>query len=179
MRLNKLTVLGTAFLASLTVSTAGSLIPSPAEAEGLPSPIVDIVVNANRKPAAPAAIAQAQTAVVLNGNFVKAEAPTTGTAKIVQENGHRYLEIDSAFSTSNQGPDLHVLLDSAAKPPQSYTDLNRTINLGKLQSYQGAQRYPIPDSVNVNNFKTVVIWCRMANATFGYANLNPAMNASR
>ncbi|HEY9659590.1 MAG TPA: DM13 domain-containing protein, partial [Allocoleopsis sp.] len=93
------------------------------------------------------------------------------------EAGHRYLELDSAFSTSNMGPDLHVLLDSTAKPPQSYSNLGSAINLGGLHNYNGAQRYPIPDAIDLAQFNSVVIWCRMANATFGYAPLNPVSNA--
>lgn len=117
-------------------------------------------------PAPTAVIAKASE---LSGKFVKAEKPTTGTAKIVTENGHRYLELDQAFSTSDQGPDLHVLLDPMATPPASYEHSGSVINLGKLRSYQGAQRYPIPDVVQLGSYKSVVIWCRMANATFGYA----------
>ncbi|MGH2415204.1 MAG: DM13 domain-containing protein, partial [Microcystaceae cyanobacterium] len=109
---------------------------------------------------------------------VAAEKNTTGTAKIVIDGEHRYLELDDAFSTSNQGPDLHILLDTVEKPSQSYQNLGRTINLGRLQSYSGAQRYPIPDAINLKEFKSVVIWCRMANATFGYAPLQAANNAS-
>lgn len=111
------------------------------------------------------------SSVVISGNFMAAEKPTTGMAKIVSEGGHYYLELDEAFSTSHQGPDLHVLLDPAEKPPQTYENMNNPINLGKLHSYSGAQRYPIPDAINPANFKSVVIWCRMANATFGYAPL--------
>jgi hypothetical protein len=107
------------------------------------------------------------------GQFVGAEKPTTGAARIVEEGGHRYLELDAAFSTSDQGPDLHVLLDMTAQPPQSYDakTSHRYLNLGKLEKFGGAQRYPLPDSINAANYKSVVIWCRMANATFGYAAL--------
>lgn len=116
-------------------------------------------------------IAQTQSTIALTGSFMAAEAPTTGTAKIVTEAGHRYLEIDAAFSTTDQAPDLHVLLDPANVPPSSYTNFNGYVNLGKLQKVNGAQRYPIPDVINVAQFKSVVIWCRMANATIGYASL--------
>ena len=118
----------------------------------------------------PATVAQASTAIA-SGTFTAGEAPTTGTARIVTEGGHRYLELDAAFSTSNMGPDLHVLLDSAAQPPQSYANLGGAINLGELHDFSGAQRYPIPDSIDLASFSTVVVWCRMANATFGYAPL--------
>lgn len=123
------------------------------------------------------AMAQAQTVALFSGTFVAAEKPTTGTARIVTENGHRYLELDAAFSTSNQGPDLHVLLDPTGHPPQTYTNPGSTINLGRLREYSGMQRYPIPDSINLSNFKSVVVWCRMANATFGYAPLRPVTSA--
>ncbi|MEC4819220.1 MAG: DM13 domain-containing protein [Scytonema sp. PMC 1069.18] len=119
-------------------------------------------------------IAQRQQVVALSGNFVQAEKPTTGTAKIVTENGQQYLVLDSAFQTSDQGPDLHVLLDPAEKPPMKYENFSRYVNLGKLEKYSGMQRYPIPAAINLSNFKSVVIWCRMANATFGYAPLRPS-----
>jgi hypothetical protein len=116
-------------------------------------------------------VAQGKTATIKSGNFVAGEKPTTGTAKIVKEGGHNYLELNAAFSTSNEGPDLHVLLDTATTPPKKYDNLGSTVNLGKLKTYSGAQRYPIPDAINPSQIKSVAIWCRMANATFGYAAL--------
>ncbi|MDV3000856.1 MAG: hypothetical protein N5P05_002462 [Chroococcopsis gigantea SAG 12.99] len=119
------------------------------------------------------AIAEKQMTKTLSGAFKAGEKPATGKATIVREGGHSFLVLDSAFSTSDQGPDLHVLLDNTANPPKNYQGAvgNRVINLGKLKSYSGEQRYPIPDSVNLSNVKSVVIWCRMANATFAYAPL--------
>lgn len=123
-------------------------------------------------------IAQNQQAIDFTGTFIAAEAPTTGTARIVTEAGHRYLEIDAAFSTTNQAPDLHVLLETANVPPSSYSTFGSYVNLGKLQTTNGAQRYPIPDTIDIAEFKSVVIWCRMANATMGYATLGEASSAS-
>jgi Electron transfer DM13 len=116
-------------------------------------------------------LAVAQPTVGLKGSFVAGEKPTTGTARIITEDGHRYLVLDAAFSTSDQGPDLHVLLDPAAQPGSSYENQGSVINLGKLRSYSGEQRYPIPDVIELSDYNSVVIWCRMANATFGYAPL--------
>jgi Electron transfer DM13 len=130
-------------------------------------PIVSCATPAPSTSASPVAVMAKAT--TLSGKFVQAEKPTTGTARIITEKGHRYLELDQAFSTSDQGPDLHVLLDPKAKPPASYEHQGAVINLGRLRSYQGTQRYPIPDVIQLNNYKSVVIWCRMANATFGYA----------
>jgi hypothetical protein len=116
-------------------------------------------------------IAQGGASTIATGKFLKGEQPTTGTARIISENGQRYLVLGSTFSTSDQGPDLHVLLDTSLKPPATYQGKAVTsyLNLGKLQKFTGEQRYPIPDVVNLSQFKSIVIWCRMANATFGYA----------
>lgn len=125
-------------------------------------------------------IAQASATELMNGAFETAEAPTTGNAQIVEENGVRYLLIDSSFSTTDQAPDLHVLLDTAELPPQKYeeTDSGRYINLGGIQNTMGQQRYPIPNVVNLKDIKSVVIWCRMADATMGFATLNDSSTAT-
>jgi hypothetical protein len=124
-------------------------------------------------------IAQSGFKVSYIGNFVKAEAPTSGTARIVSNGQHQFLEIDGAFQTTNQAPDLHVVLEPSATPPKSYSNPGQFINLGKLQKVSGAQRYPIPDSINVGSYKSVAIWCRMANATIGYAQFRSGASASR
>jgi hypothetical protein len=156
MKLNQLLLLSTA---SLLIST----LPFTSYA-------AQHLTNSSQLGNSQTLVAQSSSAV-MSGNFMAAEKPTTGMAQIVSEGGHYYLELDDAFSTSDQGPDLHVLLDPAEKPPQTYSDMNSPVNLGKLHSYTGTQRYPIPDAIDPANFKSIVIWCRMANATFGYAPL--------
>lgn len=160
MKLNSLILLGTSSLLISTMTLSVDAL-NTRHTEQSSNPPVTLV-------------AQKQTVALMSGTFMKAEAPTTGTAQIISEDGHKYLVLDSAFSTSNQGPDLHVLLDPDAKPPQAYQNMGRPLNLGKLQNVKGTQRYPIPDSINPAQFKSVVIWCRMANATFGYAPLQTA-----
>jgi hypothetical protein len=152
MQLNRLFLLGAT---SLLLSTAS--LTSYAATPGN---------NLNRLNHPQVLVAQSQS-----GTFMAGEKPTTGTAQIVNEGGHYYLELDDAFSTSDQGPDLHVLLDTSEQPGATYDNLNGFVNLGKLHSYTGAQRYPLPDTVSPDEFKSVVIWCRMANAVFGYAPL--------
>jgi hypothetical protein len=172
MKLNQFVLLGVTALFTSVLSISGSASgvlanPSPNAANPLLT-----------SPGTNATVAQNQTPRMLSGTFVAAEKPTTGTARIVTDNGHRYLELNGAFSTSNQGPDLHVLLETSAKPPQMYQNPGSYVNLGKLQKFKGTQRYPIPDAINLSEFNSVVIWCRMANATFGYATLGGTSRAS-
>lgn len=169
MKLNQLLLMGVTFCLVPVISVSGSAVEALANLSSSSS------ATSN---GADAVVAQKQTGAVMSGTFVAAEHATTGMARIVEENGHRYLELDTAFSTSDQGPDLHVILDPSARPPQAYQNPGSYVNLGSLQKFKGAQRYPIPDSVDLSNFKSVSIWCRMANATFGYAPLRPASTAS-
>jgi hypothetical protein len=107
--------------------------------------------------------------IIKSGAFVGAEHPTTGTAKIVMDNGKRHLELNSAFKT-DAGPDLYVLLHRSAKP-ESY-DAKNYVSLGRLMKVSGQQRYEIPPNVDLKTIHSTVIWCRQFNATFGYASLS-------
>lgn len=105
-------------------------------------------------------------ATMPSGNFVAAEHPTLGMARVVTENGQRYLEFDEEFQTDN-GPDLFVLLHRQGVP-KSYQAENY-LSLGRLKQVSGTQRYAIPADADITDFNSVVIWCRQFNATFGYA----------
>jgi Electron transfer DM13 len=106
------------------------------------------------------------TPAAQSGQFVTVEHATQGTAQIVTENSKRYLVLDQAFMTS-EGPDLFVLLHRE-KMPHTY-DAQSYISLGALQQVKGAQRYAIPDDLNLADFQSAVIWCRQFSATFAYA----------
>lgn len=134
-----------------------------------PSPVV---TQAESSPTAaeanPTQVAQATE--VKTGTFVDAEHPTEGMARIVTENGDRYLEFDETFR-SDSGPDLYVILHRAGEPPVGGIQEQDYVTLAPLQSTTGTQRYAIPADVNLDDFNSAVIWCRMFNATFGYATL--------
>ncbi|MFQ4142750.1 DM13 domain-containing protein [Chlorogloeopsis sp. ULAP02] len=164
MKLNQLALLG---ITSLLISPLA-----------VSSHVVRVSANPSSGESNAIMVAQRQQLVAqISGTFVAAEQPTSGMARIVTDKGRRYLVLDSAFKTSSQGPDLHVVLDPTEKPPMQYQDPTSYVNLGKLQKFNGEQRYPIPAAINLSNFKSVAIWCRMANATFGYAPLRPTTSA--
>lgn len=117
------------------------------------------------------AVAKSSINAQMNGlthEFIGVAHSASGSAQIVEEDGQRYLEFDSAFS-SGAGPDLFVLLH-AESVPRSYSP-DEYVNLGPLQQVAGAQRYAIPADIAVDDFKSAVIWCRQFDVTFGYATL--------
>lgn len=124
-----------------------------------------------------AAIAQ-KAATTRTGKFVSGEHATQGTARIVTQNGKSTLELDSSFKTSEMGPDLVVILHrsdnvlGSTKPPAYALKAGDYVVLAPLKKFSGAQTYSIPNSVNLANYKSAVIWCRKFNATFGVAKLN-------
>jgi hypothetical protein len=106
--------------------------------------------------------------VLASGEFIKSEHPTTGMAQIVMKNGQKYLKFDSNFK-SDSGPDLFVILHRQSSP--KLYGAKDYMSLGRLQKVAGQQMYKIPNGVNVSKYKSVVIWCRQFNATFGYVPL--------
>jgi hypothetical protein len=110
----------------------------------------------------------AAASVLASGNFEKSEHPTSGTAQIVIQNGKKYLKFDSSFQ-SDSGPDLFVILHRQDSP-KSYGKSDY-VSLGRLKKTSGQQMYAIPNGVNIAKFKSVVIWCKKFNATFGFAPL--------
>jgi Electron transfer DM13 len=150
-----LTVGAIVTLAAITVAcTRNEAAPQPTEA----MPPTSVIST-------PAPRSTAASPAVKSGQFVSAEHTTAGAAQIVTENGKRFLVLDSAFMT-DEGPDLLVLLHQE-QMPQTYAQ--NYISLGELKNAKGEQRYAIPDDADLDTFRSVVIWCRQFNATFGYA----------
>jgi Electron transfer DM13 len=118
---------------------------------------------------APAAASEPQT-VLQSGDFIATGEPTSGSAKIVKENGRYYLDLGDTFETK-KGPKLVVILTNFFEPPKSRLTAGTYLELGKLQKIKGAQRYEIPENVDPTSYHSAVIWCKPFNVTFGSATL--------
>ena len=114
--------------------------------------------------------------VIKSGSFQAGEHPTTGTVRLIRENGQHYLEFDNDFQ-SDRGPDLFVVLHrsndvigTTEAPTHSIAE-GDYLTIAPLQSVRGTQRYVIPEAVDLSEYQSVAIWCRQFNATFGAASL--------
>lgn len=101
--------------------------------------------------------------------FVTVSHSTQGAMRVIAASGKRYIEFDNTFKTEG-GPDVLVLLHRAS-PPQNYQQQD-FVSLGRIQKFSGTQRYLIPDNVNLADFRSVVVRCRLFSVTFGYAPLD-------
>ena len=128
-------------------------------------------VNVSDALAAQPVITRAAKTLLSSGQFVTVDQShaTTGTARIVEKDGQRFLEFDAAFDTA-RGPAVQVVLHKGNSVPVSLTE-GDYVYIGDLQSFEGAQRYAIPADINIEDYESVAIWCQEFNVTFGYADL--------
>lgn len=135
------------------------------------------VPSIQRKPLANSAQAP-ETNAINSGIFVSGEHTTQGKVRITTKDGKSFLELDESFKTSESGPDLVVILHrsdnviNSTKPPSYPLKNGDYFILAPLQKYSGAQTYSIPQNINLADYKSVGIWCRKFNATFGAASLS-------
>lgn len=123
------------------------------------------------------AVNASKSGVIKSGSFVSGEHDTSGVARIINSDGQFFLELDETFQTSSVGPDLVIVLHRSAdvigstEPPAFPLRGGEYVVLAELASFSGAQRYAISADVNLDDYRSVAIWCRRFNATFGAATL--------
>jgi hypothetical protein len=108
--------------------------------------------------------------VLSTGRFRSYEHATSGRTRVLElPDGRRYVRFDR-FSTSN-GPALEVYLSAAPAigPGDAFDD--RYLSLGDLKGNIGEQNYPIPRDVDLDSYRSVVVWCKRFSVPFGAAAL--------
>jgi hypothetical protein len=104
--------------------------------------------------------ASESTAVVARGEFIHAN-PTDpihyGKGRVTVYEQTVFLEEDFEVGP---GPKFHVYLVPKQMIRRS-SDMESTmfVDLGRLRSFKGSQKYSIPNSVDLSNYPSVVIWC--------------------
>ncbi len=111
-------------------------------------------------PAAETLLETDRTAIVANGAFIHANLSDPihwGRGKVSVYERVVFLEPDFEVGP---GPKYHVYLVPAAnvrKAEQVTTSM--FVDLGRLRSFKGSQRYAIPAGLDPGKYPSVVIWC--------------------
>ena len=86
----------------------------------------------------------------------------------------RAVFLESDFEVG-PGPAFHVYLVPKANI-RSEEDMEGVmyIDLGGLRAFKGSQRYPIPDGLDLSNYRSVIIWCERFSVLISPADLKPA-----
>ena len=107
----------------------------------------------------------------------QAEAPVTGSVTVKHEGGKTTLVFSDDFSTNPKAPALQVVLLKSATPLKTLTAPHYPLTPGSytqvapLKSYKGGQSYTLPAGVDIKASGSVLIWCKVANATMAWAPL--------
>ena len=133
-------------------------------------------------PAAPPQSASTPAAVatpVARGTFIHANRSDPvhwGKGKVSIYQRAVFLEPDFEVGP---GPAYHVYLVPKASIRTS-SDMKDVmyVDLGRLRSFKGSQRYQIPDGVDLKNYPSVIVWCERFSVLISPADLMPAGTAS-
>ena len=113
-----------------------------------------------------------QSAVVANGTFIHAQPSDPvhyGSGRVTVYEKTVFLEPDFKVGP---GPKYHIYLVPKAEIRAS-SDLDDAmfIDLGRLRSFEGSQKYTIPDGVTLQDYSSVIIWCEQLGALISPADL--------
>jgi len=115
-----------------------------------------------------------QPRVLLAGDLISHEHETSGSVRVLElADGTRILRLEG-LATSD-GPDVHVWLSDAAVEDSRdgwfVFDDGEHHDLGEIKGNRGNQNYELPDSVDLDQFGSVSLWCDRFDVSFGAAAL--------
>jgi hypothetical protein len=125
-----------------------------------PPPAAETLTEADRSP------------LVATGSFIHASPSDPvhwGKGKVSVYERAVFLEPDFEVGP---GPAFHVYLVPKASI-RSSADLKgaQFVDLGRLRSFKGSQRYPIPAGVDLKDYPSVIIWCEQFGVLISPADL--------
>jgi hypothetical protein len=126
-------------------------------------------------PAAETLSASEQTEIVANGTFIHANPSDPihwGRGKVSVYDGVVFLESDFEVGP---GPKYHVYLVPVPNVrKEEQVTKSMFVDLGRLRSFKGSQRYAIPAGLDPGKYPSVVIWCEHFGVLISPADLKTA-----
>jgi len=120
-----------------------------------------------------AAMTAPGAARLATGSFYRIDQTGTGTVTLYRLPDNTYaLRLEDFFVTANA--ELEVKLSSVDEPRTSDAFLKAPSALvAPLEVTTGSLNFALPTDVDPNQFKSVVIWCRLINSAYSGATLKP------
>ncbi len=108
--------------------------------------------------------------VLSTGEFVSVGHTGSGQVKLIDLGGDAGSVLRFENLDVSNGPDLRVYLSKNGDVTTS-KNLGDFVELGQLKGNKGNQNYVIPSSINVDQYNSVVIYCKPFKVVFNTANL--------
>ena len=117
--------------------------------------------------------AEERSVLVARGEFIHANPSDPihyGSGKVEVYKETVFLDADFEVGP---GPKFHVYLVAKAQVRDS-GDVKGTmfVDLGRLRSFKGSQKYAIPAGISIKDFPSVVIWCEQFGVLISPADLS-------
>lgn len=106
--------------------------------------------------------------VVLRGELQRVDDVHKGTGPvvIVDEGGKRFVRFESV--SIQNGPDLQVYLGRGSSGAY---DGSNDLHLGALKATNGTFTYELPAGTRLEDYRSIVVWCRAFFVLFTWADL--------
>ncbi len=84
-----------------------------------------------------------------------------GNAKLYRDDGGVFLvHLEDSFQVG-PGPKFHVYLaDTKNIRSEADFEASKVIDLGRLRAFQGSQVYTAPANTAIDDYRSIVIWCK-------------------
>lgn len=106
------------------------------------------------------------SALLAGGDFYPIAHSGSGEAAIYKADENEWVLVLRDFEVED-GPDLHVYLAvQDPVPNQEGSPLPEAVDLGALKQITGDQRYDLPQGIQLEDYRSVVIWCVPYNVPF-------------
>ncbi len=127
-----------------------------------------VVVSDGSEPSTPTTVPEPVD--LRRGQFVSLDHGSEGVARVVElADGTRIVRLEG-LDTDN-GPDLYLYLSTNPAGGEEGAFDDDYVSLGRLKGNQGDQNYDLPVDVELDRFRSVVIWCDRFDSAFGAADL--------
>ena len=128
------------------------------------------VVDRTAAESAPVATGAAAASVLSSGELTSIAHGTTGTVTVQEAaDGSRFLRIENLDTTD--GPDVRVWLSDRDVADAGSAGDGAWLELGPLRGNKGSLTYPLPAGTEVEDYASVVLWCKRFAVAFGAAPL--------
>lgn len=118
-----------------------------------------------------AAAAEEATQPLHKGAWTKKSFKASGEWSIYTEDGRTYVKLSSDFRTRN-APDLKIFLSpQAASETSNKNATDGAVLISPLSSNAGEQVYEIPASVNLADYRSILIHCERFSKLWSAADL--------
>lgn len=108
--------------------------------------------------------------VTHSGTWIEKSYEVEGKWEIIKKGDVTLLRFDEDFDTK-KAPDLKIFLSKLPASEISAKNADKSSLVSELKEYDGKQEFVIPKSIDISNYKTLLIHCQEYGVLWSVASL--------